>query len=41
MIIDLSFARPISEAYREKLETFSSNFRAQGITENRLPRIEF
>ena len=43
MKIDLKFADPISEVYREKLQTVSENFLAQGITdsENRPQRIEF
>ena len=41
MIIYFRFADPISEAYREKLQTFMDNILAQGITENRPPRIQF
>ena len=41
MKINLAFANPISEAYREKLQTFSDYVFAQGITENRAPIIEF
>ena len=41
MIIDFTFADPISEAYREKLQTFLNSVLAQGITENRPPSIRF
>ena len=41
MKIYLDFADSISEAYREKLQTFSENILAQGITENRPPDIRF
>ena len=41
MEIDLTFADPISEAYREKLQTFSDNVLAQGITENPPPNLWF
>ena len=41
MKISLSFVDPISEAYREKLQTFSDTILAQGITENRSPYIWF
>ena len=37
----LKFADPISEAYREKLQSFIDNILAQGITENRPPYIHF
>ena len=40
MIIDLSFADSISEAYRKKLQTYSDNSLAEGITENQPPGIE-
>ena len=35
------FANPISEVYREKLQTFSDSILAKGITENRPPSIDF
>ena len=41
MVIYLRFADPISEAYRERLQTFSDAVLAQGITKNRPPVIEF
>ena len=41
MKIYLYFADSISEAYREKLQTFSDNILAQGITDNRPPSIGF
>ena len=41
MKIYLKFADTISETYREKLQTFSGNILAKGITENRPPWIEF
>ena len=41
MKIVLEFADPISEAYRQKLQTFSDNVLAHGITDNRPPRIDF
>ena len=41
MDIDLTFADSISEAYREKLQTFLDNILMQGIIENRPPRIRF
>ena len=41
MKISLEFADPISEVYREKLQTFSDNILGQGITEHRPPRISF
>ena len=41
MEIDFLFARPISDASREKLQTFSDNILVQGITENRPPCIDF
>ena len=41
MDITLTFADPISEVYREKLETFLDNILAQGLTENRPPIIRF
>ena len=41
MNIELIFAAPISEAYREKLQTFLDSVIAQGITENRPPIIWF
>ena len=41
MDIYLSFAYPISVAYRKKLQTFSNTILAQGITENRPPKIGF
>ena len=41
MKIELMFADSISEAYREKLQTFSDNILAQGLTANRPPIIWF
>ena len=41
MEISLTIAYPISEAYREKLQTFLDSVLAQGITENRAPYIHF
>ena len=41
MYINLQFAYSISEACREKLQAFSDTILAQGITENRPPRIDF
>ena len=41
MRVSLRFANPISEAYREKLQTFLDNLLAQRITESRPPIIEF
>ena len=41
MDIVLGFADPISEAYREKLQKFLDSILAQGLTENRPPRIRF
>ena len=41
MEISLEFADPISEAYREKLQTFSNKILVQGFTENRPPCIWF
>ena len=41
MDIDLFFAGSISDAYKEKLQTFMDDLIAQGLTENRPPRIRF
>ena len=41
MGIHLSFADPVSEANRKKLQTFVENILAQEITENRPPYIRF
>ena len=41
MEIYLTFADSISEAYREKLQTFADSILAEGITENRPPSIHF
>ena len=41
MRISLSFADPISEAYRERLQKFLNTILAKGITENRPPDISF
>ena len=41
MQISLKFADKISEAYREKLQTFVNDVVAQGIIENRPPSIQF
>ena len=41
MKINLYFPDTISEAYREKLQIFSDKILAEGITENRPPRIAF
>ena len=41
MGIILAFASAISEAYRQKLLTFTNNVLAQGITENRPPIFYF
>ena len=41
MKIDFIFAYSISEANREKLQTFLNNILAQDITENRPPTIWF
>ena len=41
MEISLTFADKISEAYREKLQTFSDHILAEGITENRPPSLRF
>ena len=41
MNIKLIFADPISESYREKLQTFSDKILAQKLTENRAPSIQF
>ena len=37
MYIHLTFAYPISQVYREKLQTLSDNFVAQAIAENGKP----
>ena len=39
MDIHLYFAYSISDAYKEKLKTFVDDILAQGLTENRPPRI--
>ena len=41
MRLFLGFADSISEAYRKKLQTFSDNFLAKGINENRPPALSF
>ena len=41
MGIYLLFADSISESYSEKLQTFTNNIYAQGITKNRPPGIKF
>ena len=41
MDIYFSFADPISEAYRKKLQTILDTVITQGITENRPPYIDF
>ena len=41
MAKELRFADPISEVYRQKLQTFLENILAQRITENRPPTIYF
>lgn len=41
MNIVVSFAGPISEAYRERLEKFMDKIIAQGVTENRPPIVYF
>ena len=41
MDIELLFADPISEVYREKLQKFADYILSEGITENRPPSIEF
>ena len=41
MEIYLTFAYPISEAYREKLQTFSDTILAKGFTKHQPPRIWF
>ena len=41
MQIDLTFSDPVSEAYRQKLQTFLDKILAQGLTENRAPDFYF
>ena len=41
MDIELSFVDSISEAYKQKLQTFVDNVLAQGLNENRPPDITF
>ena len=41
MAICLKFAIPISEVYRDKLQTFVDSLLALGLTENQPPSIQF
>ena len=41
IVLEFVNGYPISEAYREKLQTFSNNILDQGITENLPPSIRF
>ena len=41
MDINFQFVDSVSEAYKEKLQTFVAGVLAQGLTANRPPRIRF